>query len=73
MEELRRLFDKYLVKILDFKQQNCKELIPIAQLNGVSSLCKLFDSLGTVENGVGWLLLLIKKKIIKYALKSSYF
>lgn len=55
------MFDKYLVKILDFKQQNCKELIPIAQLNGVSSLCKLFDSLGTVENGVGWLLLLIKK------------
>nr|XP_022345562.1 dynein heavy chain 2, axonemal-like isoform X2 [Crassostrea virginica] len=52
VEELRRLFDKYLVKILDFKQQNCKELIPIAQLNGVSSLCKLFDSLGTVENGV---------------------
>lgn len=57
VEELRRLFDKYLVKILDFKQQNCKELISIAQLNGVSSLCKLFDSLGTVENGVSVLIL----------------
>lgn len=57
VEELRRLFEKYLVKILDFKQQNCKELISIAQLNGVSSLCKLFDSLGTVENGVSLLIL----------------
>ncbi|XP_021360073.1 dynein heavy chain 2, axonemal-like isoform X4 [Mizuhopecten yessoensis] len=52
VEELRRLFDKYLVKILEFKRQNCHDLIPIAQLNGVSSLCKLFDSLGTQENGV---------------------
>ncbi|XP_046574741.1 LOW QUALITY PROTEIN: dynein axonemal heavy chain 2-like [Haliotis rubra] len=52
IEELRRLFDKFVVKILDFKKANCKELIAIAELNGVSSLCKLFDSLATQENGV---------------------
>jgi len=46
------MFDKYMVKILEFKKQNCKDLIPIAQLNGVASLCRLFDSLGTTENGV---------------------
>lgn len=53
IEELRRLFDKYLVKILQFKKVNCTELIPLAELNGVVSLCRLFDSLATVENGVG--------------------
>ena len=55
VEELRRLFDKYLMKIFEFKKINgCKELIPIAALNGVISLCKLFDSFATAENGV-WL------------------
>ena len=53
VEELKRLFDKYLVKIQEFKKTNgCKELIPICELNGVISLCKLFDSLATVDNGV---------------------
>ncbi|KAL3846382.1 hypothetical protein ACJMK2_017380 [Sinanodonta woodiana] len=52
VEELRRLFDKFLVRILEFKRINCQELIPIAELNGVTSLCKLFDSLATQENGV---------------------
>ncbi|XP_064639639.1 dynein axonemal heavy chain 2-like isoform X2 [Lineus longissimus] len=52
VEELRRLFDKYLVKIMDFVRLNCQELVPISELNGVISLCKLFDSLATVENGV---------------------
>ncbi|PVD19154.1 hypothetical protein C0Q70_21718 [Pomacea canaliculata] len=52
VDELKRLFDKFLIKILNFKRANCKELVPIAELNGVTSLCKLFDSLGTVENGV---------------------
>ena len=51
-EELKKCFDKYLVKIMDFKKLNCKELVVIAELNGVASLCKLFDSLGTAENGV---------------------
>ncbi|KAK3095642.1 hypothetical protein FSP39_017066 [Pinctada imbricata] len=52
VEELKRLFEKYLTKIMDFKKANCKDLVPIQQLNGVSSLCKLFDALGTPENGV---------------------
>ncbi|KAK7102408.1 hypothetical protein V1264_020630 [Littorina saxatilis] len=52
VEELRRLFDKYMVKILDFIKTNCKQLIPIAELNGVASLCRLFDVLGTIDNGV---------------------
>ncbi|CAL1538804.1 unnamed protein product [Lymnaea stagnalis] len=51
-EELKKCFEKYLVKMLDFKALNCKELVPIAEMNGVVSLCKLFDSLGTVENGI---------------------
>ena len=52
MEELRRLFDKYVLKMLEFINANCKQLIPIAELNGVASLCRLFDALGTVDNGV---------------------
>ncbi|KAL8578353.1 Dynein heavy chain 2, axonemal [Nucella lapillus] len=52
VEELRRLFDKFLVKMLDFIGINCRQLIPIAELNGVASLCRLFDCMGTVENGV---------------------
>jgi len=53
MEELRRLFDKYIVKMQTFKKaQNCKELIAVSELNSIISLCRLFDSLGTPANGV---------------------
>ncbi|XP_052771287.1 dynein axonemal heavy chain 2-like isoform X2 [Mya arenaria] len=52
VEELRRLLDKYLDKLLDFKRLNCTELVPAAELNVVASLTRLFDALGTVENGV---------------------
>ena len=52
VEELRRLLDKYLDKILSFKNKNCSELVPAAELNVVASLARLFDALGTVENGV---------------------
>ena len=53
VEELRRLFDKFVVKILDFiKVNHCTELVPIAELNGIISLCRLFDILATPENGV---------------------
>ncbi len=51
-EALLYLTDKYLKPIIKFKQENCKELIPIAELNGVRSFTYLFDSLGTKENGV---------------------
>lgn len=53
VEELRRLFEKYIVKIQQFKKANdCRELIPAHELNQIISLCKLFDVLATVENGV---------------------
>ena len=51
-EPLTYLTNKYLKPIIQFKQQNCKELIPIAELNGVRSFAHLFDSLATKENGV---------------------
>ncbi|XP_013412698.1 dynein heavy chain 2, axonemal [Lingula anatina] len=51
VEELKRLFEKYIVKIMEFKKQQCKELIPIAELNGVISLCKLFDCMAKPELG----------------------
>ena len=53
VEELRRLFEKYIVKLQDFKIANaCKELVPISELNGIISFCKLFDCLATANNGV---------------------
>ena len=52
VEELRRMFDKYMVKVLEFKAKNCVELVPIAELNGVISFTKLFDALATPKNGV---------------------
>eukprot|EP00794_Sanderia_malayensis_P010712 gene10712-11859_t len=51
-EVLRRLFSKYVEKILDFKKQNCKELVPVSELNSIASLCSLFDGLATEQNGV---------------------
>ena len=40
------------MKVLEFKKKNCVDLVPIAELNGVISLTKLFDALATPENGV---------------------
>ncbi|CAF1579491.1 unnamed protein product, partial [Adineta steineri] len=51
-EPLIYLTDKYLKPLIQFKQQNCKELVPIAELNGVRSFAYLFDSLATKENDV---------------------
>ncbi|CAF0814718.1 unnamed protein product [Didymodactylos carnosus] len=51
-EALTSLTDKYLKPILKYKQANCKELIPIAELNGVKSCTYLFDVFATKENGV---------------------
>ena len=65
VEELRRLFDKYVVKIQDFKkQQKIKELVPISELNGIRSLCRLFDIFATPKNGVSRSLVL---KIVEYS------
>ncbi|KAM9425745.1 dynein axonemal heavy chain 2 [Pholidichthys leucotaenia] len=49
---LKSLFDKYIETTLRFKRSNCKELIPITELNGVTSLCNLYDSLATSSNGI---------------------
>ncbi|KAF0304890.1 Dynein heavy chain 2, axonemal [Amphibalanus amphitrite] len=51
-DELRKLFDKFLEDMLEFKRKNCKELMPIVELNGVISLCRLLDCLCTKEFGV---------------------
>lgn len=52
VEVLKGLFDKYVECTLDFKKNNCNDLIPITELNGVTSLCCLYDSLATPANGV---------------------
>uniref|UniRef100_A0A8P4KIS1 Dynein axonemal heavy chain 2 n=1 Tax=Dicentrarchus labrax TaxID=13489 RepID=A0A8P4KIS1_DICLA len=52
VDHLKRLFEKYMESTLNFKKSNCKELIPITELNGVTSLCRLYDSLATSSNGV---------------------
>ena len=47
------MFEKYVKKIFDFKKvSGCKELVPVTEINAVQSLCRLFDILGTVDNGV---------------------
>uniref|UniRef100_A0A8D0HGT5 Dynein axonemal heavy chain 2 n=1 Tax=Sphenodon punctatus TaxID=8508 RepID=A0A8D0HGT5_SPHPU len=51
-ETLQRMFDKLINKILAFKKENCQELVPISEYSGIVSLCKLFTSLATPENGV---------------------
>jgi dynein heavy chain len=53
VEELKRLFEKFVLKIQAFKKMaQCKELVAIPELNGIISLCKLFDVLAVPENGV---------------------
>ncbi|XP_061138372.1 dynein axonemal heavy chain 2 [Syngnathus typhle] len=44
---LKPLFDSFIEKTLTFKKKNCKELIPITELNGLVSLCRLYDALTT--------------------------
>ncbi|KAM3857822.1 dynein axonemal heavy chain 2 [Diretmus argenteus] len=52
VDHLKCLFEKYTEKTLAFKKCNCKELVQITELNGVTSLCRLYDSLATANNGV---------------------
>ncbi|KAK2860339.1 hypothetical protein Q7C36_004505 [Tachysurus vachellii] len=52
VDHLKSLFDKYIEKTISFKKANCKELVPITELNGVISLCRLYDSLASPENGL---------------------
>ncbi|CAJ0965699.1 unnamed protein product [Ranitomeya imitator] len=52
VETLQRMFDKYVGRILEFKRLNCTDLVPQEETCGVISLCRLYDSLATAENGV---------------------
>ena len=52
IDPLRALFDKYVSKVLEFKRNNCRELVPIGELNAVTSLCYLLEAFATPENGV---------------------
>eukprot|EP01107_Rhizomastix_libera_P003543 TRINITY_DN1618_c0_g1_i1.p1 TRINITY_DN1618_c0_g1~~TRINITY_DN1618_c0_g1_i1.p1 ORF type:complete len:3854 (-),score=1122.51 TRINITY_DN1618_c0_g1_i1:31-10566(-) len=51
-ELLKQLFDKHVQNVIDFRAKECKELIPTTELNAVISLCNIYDSLATAENGV---------------------
>jgi dynein heavy chain len=50
--QYRKSIDFYLEATLNFKAENCKELITTTELNLVTSLTRLMDSLATKENGV---------------------
>ncbi|KAH0626110.1 hypothetical protein JD844_000881 [Phrynosoma platyrhinos] len=51
-ETLQRMFDKFTNKILNFKKENCQELVPISEYSGIVALCKLFSSLASSEEGL---------------------
>ena len=46
------LFDEYIDKILQFKRNQCLELIPITDFNSVQSLCNLLTCNLISENGI---------------------
>jgi len=50
-EILRGLINKYVEHMLEFKRKNCKEDVSVGAFPAVKSLCCLFDSLATPENG----------------------
>ncbi|KAK3546101.1 hypothetical protein QTP70_022875 [Hemibagrus guttatus] len=52
VDHLKRLFTKYIEDTISFRKTWCKELVPITELNGVISLCRLYDSLASPENGL---------------------
>ncbi|XP_058251926.1 dynein axonemal heavy chain 2 isoform X2 [Hemibagrus wyckioides] len=52
VDHLKGLFDKYIEETISFRKTQCKELVPITELNGVISLCRLYDSLASPENGL---------------------
>lgn len=51
-EPIQKLFDKYVAKIIHFRQTNCTELVATTELNAVTSFCVLLDSIITTANGV---------------------
>lgn len=52
VEEMRKLFHRFVDEILIFKREKCSETVKIPELNAVASLCKLLKIVATRENGV---------------------
>ena len=46
------LFQKYVHKIIAFKEVNCHEPVPVNDFNAVKSLIDIYDALATEANGV---------------------
>ena len=51
---LKEMFEKFIPKLLQFKKEECHELVEVLELNSITSLCNLYDALATVENGVSF-------------------
>ena len=51
-DQLVELLAKYVAPVLEFKKQNCQELVPINEINGIQSMARLFDTFAIPENGV---------------------
>ncbi|KAJ3217500.1 Dynein heavy chain 2, axonemal [Dinochytrium kinnereticum] len=53
VDVLRRLIEKYLPQILDFRKSSvCEELVPVPEMSAVRSLTALFDAIAISDNGV---------------------
>jgi len=46
------MFAKYCAPLLEYKARYVKELVPVTDFNAVISLCNLYNSLASKENGV---------------------
>lgn len=44
MDFHRNLFSKYVERVLDFKESNVLEPVPVGNFNAVQSLCTLYDA-----------------------------
>eukprot|EP00762_Andalucia_godoyi_P004499 ANDGO_05184.mRNA.1 Dynein-1-beta heavy chain len=49
---LRKLFDKYVARSLAFRRKECTELVGTTDISAVKSLCKLYDSLASPDQGL---------------------
>ncbi|XP_078741988.1 dynein axonemal heavy chain 2-like, partial [Lampetra fluviatilis] len=51
-EHLRPLLERYVQLTLDFVHATCRQPVPVSEWGAVSSLCKLYGALATLDNGV---------------------
>lgn len=49
---MNQLFERHVNDTLVYKRRYCDEIVPVPELNGVQSLCKLLEVLATPQNGV---------------------